>query len=607
MGCCGDQEKVEPNEGSDETRNNDKGVFKGPVSERSVTDVVGILMFIIFLTVLFGLLGHCIVNGDIYRVIYGYDNCGNICGMENLPEEKPEFQCKGGDFTKKKFLLIKEAGKALFSPKNVNKECVEDCKAYPEYMTFLNRCIPKKTAEIINNFVSKTGITDFFHEVSEDLHHSWVEIFYLSLISLILSVIVVFTLRFFAGFMIWAILIGSVVIGILGTIYSWIVWKQKKHDQSESDIDSRVSTTYLTIAIIVTIVTIVFFLIIVALRKRIKLVVELFLEAGKALNKMPLLLFEPILTFLALAGVVALWLYFSIWIESAGYLKNASPNYYYKKDFAMKFSRWYNLLAMFWMTQICIGCQHMIIAGAVATWFFTRNKEEMRSPISTSAKNLLRYHLGSVLLGSFFIALCQLLRSLFKYIESTLAEPKNDITKFCSKCCHFCLYCFEKILVYVTRNAYIEIAIYGHSFCRASHQSVQVLVSNVLRVAAINTIGDFVLLLAKAIVVIATVLMGTVLLDSKDGVYHLWVPLTLAGLFAYLIAHAFIAVYEMVIDTIFICFCEDCEINDGISKPYFMSKGLMEFVQNSKKVLKVGDLASPAKVAATELEESPSK
>lgn len=41
----------------------------------------------------------------------------------------------------------------------------------------------------------------------------------------------------------------------------------------------------------------------------------------------------------------------------------------------------------------------------------------------------------------------------------------------------------------------------------------------------------------------------------------------------------------MAIDTIFLCFCEDCQQNDGINRSYFMSKGLMEFVDNSKKVL----------------------
>lgn len=41
----------------------------------------------------------------------------------------------------------------------------------------------------------------------------------------------------------------------------------------------------------------------------------------------------------------------------------------------------------------------------------------------------------------------------------------------------------------------------------------------------------------------------------------------------------------MIIDTIFLCFCEDYEHNDGISRPYYMSRGLMEFVETSKGVL----------------------
>lgn len=43
----------------------------------------------------------------------------------------------------------------------------------------------------------------------------------------------------------------------------------------------------------------------------------------------------------------------------------------------------------------------------------------------------------------------------------------------------------------------------------------------------------------------------------------------------------------MTIDTIFLCFCEDCEKNDGISRPYYMSRGLMDFVQNTKQTLDV--------------------
>lgn len=38
----------------------------------------------------------------------------------------------------------------------------------------------------------------------------------------------------------------------------------------------------------------------------------------------------------------------------------------------------------------------------------------------------------------------------------------------------------------------------------------------------------------------------------------------------------------MALDTMYVCYCEDYEKNDGISKPYFMSRGLMEFMQKMK-------------------------
>lgn len=97
---------------------------------------------------------------------------------------------------------------------------------------------------------------------------------------------------------------------------------------------------------------------------------------------------------------------------------NASAKYV--KDATMKVTRWYNLLALFWMTQFVIGCQHMIIAGAVATWFFTRNKSNLDSPVCGSIQHLVRYHLGTVALGSFLIAVVQFVRVLFQALEVSL-------------------------------------------------------------------------------------------------------------------------------------------------------------------------------------------
>lgn len=83
----------------------------------------------------------------------------------------------------------------------------------------------------------------------------------------------------------------------------------------------------------------------------------------------------------------------------------------------MKVTRWYNLLALFWFSQFIVGCQHMVIAGAVITWFFSRNKSQLESPIYRSFFILVRYHLGTVAFGSFLIAVVQMIRVCLKVIE----------------------------------------------------------------------------------------------------------------------------------------------------------------------------------------------
>lgn len=89
--------------------------------------------------------------------------------------------------------------------------------------------------------------------------------------------------------------------------------------------------------------------------------------------------------------------------------------------------------------------------------FTSRNKDKINSPISTSAKNLVSFHLGSVAIGSFLISLVTFIRAVLKYVQSQLKNEQNDITRCLIHACQCCLCCFDKFLAYITRNAYIEI------------------------------------------------------------------------------------------------------------------------------------------------------
>ncbi|XP_060870832.1 choline transporter-like protein 1 [Metopolophium dirhodum] len=584
--CCGSSDRIEPS--SPDAKAN----FKGPVKGRSCTDCSFLVLFLFVLISLFGLVIYCTTNGDVNRLFYGFDECGDICGFKNKNPD-PKF-CTGKDMTNKPFLKIDAPIYKVADLKYVKRECVEKCSDFKDYQEFLHRCIPKGNESAINNILTNSSIGSLFQEMTQDLQHTKWDIIYLCIFAFIVSLVIVFLIRFVAGIVVWFVLIGVVVVSISGSIFLWITWKQKSDSEIKDQVAQRDVNTYFAFALIATISTIIILLIIVAMRSRIALVVQLFKESGKAIQSMPLLLIQPMVTFLFLCLAIILWSYFAVLIQGSGSpaFEPLSHNVYYKKDQLMKFARVYNILVLVWVIEFIIGCQHMIIAGSVATWFFTRNKDNVSSPISTSISYLFNYHMGSVALGSFIIAVLQIIRAILNFIDETLKDSKNEVAKSLYKIFQCLFSCIQQFIQYLTRNAYIEIAIYGDNFCRSGQQAFKMITSNVLRVAAINSVGDFVLFLGKVLVVTSTVLLGFKMLETKPGVLHLWVPLTVAGIFAYFVAHCFISVYEMVIDTIFMCFCEDCNLNDGVTQEYYMSKELMDFVESSQKVLRIGDGAT---------------
>lgn len=70
---------------------------------------------------------------------------------------------------------------------------------------------------------------------------------------------------------------------------------------------------------------------------------------------------------------------------------------------------------------------------------------------------------------------------------------------------------------------------------------------------------------------------------------YYWMPIIVVVVGAYLIAHGFFSVYNMCVDTLFLCFLEDLERHDGtMQKPYYMSKNLMKILNKKNKGPKKG-------------------
>lgn len=80
----------------------------------------------------------------------------------------------------------------------------------------------------------------------------------------------------------------------------------------------------------------------------------------------------------------------------------------------------------------------------------------------------------------------------------------------------------------------------------------------------------------QVLIVSCTAFAGVLALNYQRD-YTVWVlPLLIVCLFAFLVAHCFLSVFENVVDVLFLCFAVDTKYNDGSpGREYFMDKTLM--------------------------------
>merc|ERR1719436_910437 len=133
----------------------------------------------------------------------------------------------------------------------------------------------------------------------------------------------------------------------------------------------------------------------------------------------------------------------------------------------------------------------MTIAMCVSLWFFASNKFTT-FVVAPGIRTVLRYHVGTVAFGSFIVAVVQFIRYLMKYFEKQAEAQKNKVMVLVLKCIGCCIWCFEKCIKFLNKNAYIQIALLGKGFCTSAKEAFFLIARNVLRFGTIAALGGIV-------------------------------------------------------------------------------------------------------------------
>jgi len=143
------------------------------------------------------------------------------------------------------------------------------------------------------------------------------------------------------------------------------------------------------------------------------------------------------------------------------------------------------------------------------------------------------------------------------------AEDMNSsIAKAVLCCFQCCFYCLEKCMKFINKNAYIQTAIFGSSFCTSAKEAFFLIMRNAARIAAISYVSGGVVFVGKVFITVLTTGASYFTIDYyiRDQLYSIIGPLFFIAAISWFIAGMFMSVYDMGIATILQCFVADEEM-----------------------------------------------
>ena len=153
----------------------------------------------------------------------------------------------------------------------------------------------------------------------------------------------------------------------------------------------------------------------------------------------------------------------------------------------------------------------------------------------------------------------------------------NPVVKVILCCTSYLLDCLERFIKFISKNAYIQIAITGKNFCSAAWNAFILILKNALRFGTANSIGFIFNVLGVAFITAANGLIVYVLIhyvEAYKGLAVNWVtPCIVGALEGMMIGSMFMSVFSFASDTILQSFLVDEELNrpDG-SRPAIMNQ-----------------------------------
>jgi hypothetical protein len=171
--------------------------------------------------------------------------------------------------------------------------------------------------------------------------------------------------------------------------------------------------------------------------------------------------------------------------------------------------------------------------------------------------------MGSLALGSFIIAVVQFIRYCMKFLEKQAQARRNRVMVWIARAIQCCIYCFEKSLEYLSKLAYIQIALLGTNFCTSAKKAFYLVLRHMTRFAAVLLLGTALDRIGLLVICSTTTFVGYCIQTTLYPDVSPLCPTLLFFLTGYVVGKLYMNVFHLAIDTSLQCFiaCEEMGVD----------------------------------------------
>ena len=222
------------------------------------------------------------------------------------------------------------------------------------------------------------------------------------------------------------------------------------------------------------------------------------------------------------------------------------------------------MFGFFWINAFIVGMSQFVIAFACVNWYFTQSTDTLGTgSVTKGVWVIFRYHSGTVIFGSLIIAICQFIRFLFEYYRKKMTgfEATNPVLKWWMWGTRYCLDCLNRLIKFISKNAYIMCAITSKHFCPAAWRAFILMLASAGRFMVSNLLGFAIMWIGRAFTMFATAGIGYVMVafipSIADNSSSPIMPVVIMAFIGAVVGAIFLSLFSFSLDTILLCFLVD--------------------------------------------------